>query len=158
MVRMFGAIKRWWHDGEDPHVLRVRRFNWLLQGAIYCGILTFPVVLAELRRQTIREGFLIFLLVMALLMLPRIACERRRAILVYGDSLRYRPVFGPARRVAWDEVRRVERALVLNWRPLAEGLKFTLEDGLEFYLPLDLKQRSEVEEHVKAKLTDRARF
>ena len=100
------------------------------------------------------------------LLVARLLCERRRALLLSERSLIYRPAMGRATPVPWDQFERAERfanvgVFFLGEVSLVGGLRFTLRDGTTFGIPLDFTKRSEAGEaadYVKAVLADRARF
>ena len=138
-------------------VFRYNRLAWFVP--VFLGI----IGLGMIRNPMVRHPAMC---VVWALLVARLLCERRRALLLSERSLIYRPAMGPVTLVPWDQFEGAERfanvgVFFLGEVSLVGGFRFTLRDGTSFGIPFDFAKRSEVgeaEDYVKAMLADRARF
>lgn len=132
---------QWWREGEDGATTIYRPFysKPALALASSAALLWF---LPRLRAWPFPVLF-VYLNLAAVI-------EMRRAIILNGSHLLYRPIFGRPTTVELSQITSVERcsapvpSLVALRARLMKGLRFHLADGSEIVVPLDFQNSKEI--------------
>lgn len=132
------SFQSWRHAGEDGALaIYVKGVRWILL-LLCCMLILLFFVLYDKK----------FILVIAVVTVPRTALELRRAIIFTDAEVLYRPPFGPLRCVLVTAIRELRRSpvfvSVFVRASRSPGLVITLSGGATEAWPLDFRDREEI--------------